>query len=101
MHVNKIAADIIRTDALQRVQGSGTPQAPVEPVPLARGADAVQLSDAGLALATSGTAKPAVSSLDPRRADHIRSSILSGAYNSLEMADQVARAVIRSGDLQK
>ncbi|MEO6865371.1 MAG: hypothetical protein ABI229_07965 [Gemmatimonadaceae bacterium] len=99
MHVNKIAADIIRTDALQRAQGSATPQAPIEPVPPTRGADAVQLSDAGIALSTDGTAKQAASSLDPRRADQIRSSILSGAYNSLEMADQVARSVIRSGDL--
>jgi len=46
-----------------------------------------------------GTAKQATAPLDPQRADQIRSSILSGAYNSLKMADQVARAVIRSGDL--
>lgn len=99
MHVNKIAADIVRTEALQRAQGSGAPQAAVDPIAPARGVDAVQLSDAGLALATGGTTKPPVSTLDPSRADQIRSSILSGAYNSLEMADQVARAVIRSGDL--
>ena len=99
MHVNKIAADIVRTDALQRAQGSATTQAAVDPITPARGADAVQISDAGLALATEGTAKPSVSPLDPSRADQIRSSILSGAYNSLEMADQVARAVIRSSDL--
>ncbi len=99
MHLNKIAAEIARTDALQRAQGSASPQAPVEPAPAVRGADAVQISDAGLALASDGAAKPAASSLDPSRTDQIRSSILSGAYNSLEMADQVARAVIRSGDL--
>ena len=99
MHVNKIAADIIRTDALQRAQGSAAPQAAVDPVAPARGTDAVQLSEAGLALATDGTAKPPVSTMDQTRVDQIRSSILSGAYNSLEMADQVARAVMRSGDL--
>jgi hypothetical protein len=59
----------------------------------------VQISDAGLALATDGTAAQASSQLDPARADQIRSNILSGAYNSLGMADQVARSVIRSGDL--
>lgn len=99
MHVNKITADMIRTEALQRTQVAGATQAPVEPVPAARGADAVEISDTGLALASGGTTEQAASSLDPQRVDQIRARILSGAYNSLEMADQVARAVIRSGDL--
>jgi anti-sigma28 factor (negative regulator of flagellin synthesis) len=98
MHVNKIAAGVA-ADAVQRTQQVASPQAPIDPVAPARGADAVQLSDAGLALASQGTSKEPIASLDPKRADQIRSSILSGAYNSLEMADQVARAVIRSGDL--
>ena len=99
MHVNKIAADMIRTDATQRVQGASAPDVPVDPVSPARAADAVQISDAGLALASDQASAPVASSLDPARADQIRSKVLSGAYNSLEMADQVARAVIRSGDL--
>ena len=49
--------------------------------------------------ASDGRPMHTVSSLDSRRADQIRSSILSDSYNSLEMADQIARAVIRSGDL--
>jgi negative regulator of flagellin synthesis FlgM len=99
MHVNKITADMIRTEALQRTPAAAATQAPVEPVPEARGADAVEISDAGLALASGRTTEQAASSLDPQRVDQIRSRILSGAYNSLEMADQIARAVIRSGDL--
>ncbi|HSU96844.1 MAG TPA: hypothetical protein VLI40_06410 [Gemmatimonadaceae bacterium] len=99
MHVNKIAADMVRTDALPRVQSAAVPEGPIDPVAPARGADAVQISDAGFALASDGASAPTASSLDPARADQIRSKVLSGAYNSLEMADQVARAVIRSGDL--
>ena len=99
MHVNKTAADIIRADALQRAQGSAAPQAPVDPVAPARGTDAVQISDAGLALASGSETQQTSSTLDPSRADQIRSNVLAGAYNSLESADQVARAVIRSGDL--
>lgn len=99
MHIHKIAADIARTDALTRVQGSAAPQTAAEPVAPARGADAVQISDAGLALATNDAPAQKASSLDPARAEQIRSNILSGAYNSLGMADQVARAVIRSGDI--
>jgi protein gp37 len=99
MHVNKIATDVIRAEALQRTQAPAAVQTPVEAVPPARAADAVEISDAGLALAGGETARQSVASLDPRRVDQIRSSILAGAYNSLEMADQVARALLRSGDL--
>jgi len=99
MHVNKTAADLVRTDALQRVQGSTAPQTPVDPTAPARGSDAVQISDAGLALAAGRETQQASGTLDPARADQIRSKILSGAYNTLESADTVARAVIRSGDL--
>ena len=98
MHVNKITP-AAAAEALQRTQQVSSPQGPVDPVAASRGADAVHLSDAGLAMASKETPQDSVTSLDPQRADSIRSSILSGAYNSLGMADQVARAVIRSGDL--
>ena len=99
MHISKLAASPVRTDALQRAQGSGAPDAPVGAASPSRATDAVHISDAGLALANEGMTGGTTASLDPKRADQIRSSILSGAYNSLEMADQVARAVIRSGDV--
>jgi anti-sigma28 factor (negative regulator of flagellin synthesis) len=98
MHVNKVTP-ATTAEALQRAQQIPASQAPVDPVAPSRGADAVQLSDAGLAMASKGAQQDPVTTLDPQRADSIRASILSGAYNSLEMADQVARAVIRSGDL--
>jgi hypothetical protein len=99
MQVDKIPGDMIRINAMQRAQGVVAPDAAVEAVPVVRGADAVQISDAGLALASDGADSRVDSSLDPRRADQIRSNILSGAYDTLEVADQVARAVMRSGDL--
>jgi anti-sigma28 factor (negative regulator of flagellin synthesis) len=99
MNVNKTAADMVRTDALQRAQGSASPQAPVDAVAPTRGSDAVQISDAGLALSAGGETQQSSSTLDSSRIDQIRSNILSGAYNSLESADKVARAVIRSSDL--
>ena len=34
-----------------------------------------------------------------RRLTDIRARVLSGAYHSLEMAEQVARAILRSGDV--
>ena len=99
MHIHKIAADVVRTDTPNRFQGFPASQSAAEPVAPSRGADAVQISDAGLALATDGAPAGKASSLDPARAEQIRSKILSGAYNTLGMADQVARAVIRSGDI--
>ena len=99
MHVNKTAADMLRTEALQRAQGSAAPQAPVDAVTPGRPSDLVQISDAGLALSSGGETQQSSSTLDPARAEQILANILTGAYNSLESADQVARAVIRSGDL--
>lgn len=104
MQINKTASDLARAEAMQRSQTAGTNQgstAPVSPVSEVSRSDAVQISDAGRALSGSAPRSDgsAVSALDPRRADEIRSNILSGAYNSLEMADQVARSLMRSGDL--
>ena len=98
MHVHKIQGGVA-ADALQRTQQSTSTNGPVDPVASIRGVDAVQISGAGLALASQDTTAESTTSLDPQRADQIRSNILSGAYNSLETADQVARAIVRSGDL--
>lgn len=104
MQVNKTSSDIARTEAAQRSQQSGTTPATqnaVDEISSVRRSDAVQISDAGRAL--SGAAAPADqaqgSELDPRRVDELRSNILSGAYDSLGMADLVARSLMRSGDL--
>jgi hypothetical protein len=104
MQVNTPQGEAARTEAAHRAQHgvivlvtAARDSAPVSDV---RRGDGVQISDAGLALSsTDGAADGAVSGVDSRHADEIRSKILSGAYNTLEVADQVARALIRSGDL--
>lgn len=61
-----------------------------------RQSDAVQISDAGRALAArDGKA----SSLTPERTAQIRQRVLDGAYNSLAVIDQVASRILDSGDL--
>lgn len=60
--------------------------------------DKVQISDAGRALAAQangGTRE----TLTPERISEVRERILSGAYNSLEVVDQVARKMLASGDI--
>lgn len=62
--------------------------------------DKVQISDAGRALAArDGQGAQGSSSLDPARADQIRGRVLSGAYDTLEVVDAVARRILDSGDL--
>lgn len=72
------------------------PGAVTESAPVAPATDSVQISDAGRARAASAND---VSGLDPERVAQIRQNILSGAYNSLDVVDQVAQRILNSGDL--
>lgn len=106
MQVNNTPSNVAGTEATQRSQQSGSGQASAsgpEAISKIRRVDDVQISDAGHALAGAGAGASVddakASDLDPSRTDEIRSRILSGAYNSLEMADHVARSMMRSGDL--
>jgi hypothetical protein len=60
--------------------------------------DKVQISDAGRALAAR-EADGKVGSFDSTRAEQIRSRVLYGAYDSLEVVDALARRLLESGDL--
>src|SRR5437016_6328840 len=60
--------------------------------------DRVEISDAGRALAARDGDTPA-GGLDPARAAAIRGRIMSGAYDTLEVVDAVARRLLGSGDL--
>ena len=82
------AADTAESDAIRSV-----PQTPSS----ADRSDKVSISEAGRALAArEGGAERA--SLDPSRASQIRERVLSGAYNTLEVVDAVARRLLDSGD---
>ena len=62
--------------------------------------DKVEISDAGRSLAARGADDVKSSAgLDAARADRIRGRVLSGAYNTLEVVDTVARRLLDSGDL--
>jgi negative regulator of flagellin synthesis FlgM len=71
---------------------------PVSPAPSALDrSDKVEISDAGRALAARDGEE--TRGLDPARAARIRGRILSGAYDTLEVVDAVARRLLDSGDL--
>ncbi|HEY9226117.1 MAG TPA: hypothetical protein VIP11_05690 [Gemmatimonadaceae bacterium] len=80
-------ADSAATDAIRAV--TATPSSVDR-------SDKVSISDAGRALAARDGGPDA---LDPARAARIRERVLSGAYDTLEVVDAVARRLLVSGDL--
>jgi negative regulator of flagellin synthesis FlgM len=72
---------------------------PVAPAPsTADRSDKVEISDAGRAL-SARTDDTQATGVDPARSSRIRSRILSGAYDTLEVVDTVAKRLLDSGDL--
>lgn len=55
--------------------------------------DSVQISDAGRRLSAQRE------ELDPERVAELRQKVLTGAYNTLDVVDQVARRILSRGDL--
>jgi negative regulator of flagellin synthesis FlgM len=91
------------SQSVEAVDGNAVNAVPATPTTTDR-SDKVQISDAGRALAARGKqqaegALSASGGLDPAKADRIRSRILNGAYNTLDVVDTVARRLIGSGDL--
>ncbi len=75
------------------------PVSPAAPTPSTSDrSDKVQISDAGRALAARVSDQPD-NVFDPARAANIRKRILSGAYDAIEVVDDVARRLLASGDL--
>ena len=64
------------------------------PAPRPVKSDSVQISDAGRRL--NAEVREA---LDPERVAELRQKVLSGAYNTLDVVDQVARRILTRGDL--
>lgn len=84
-----------------RTTSVGTPadQRPAQEVTQAPAAkpvksDSVQISDEARRLSAEQK-----DSVDPERVNELRQKVLSGAYNSLDMVDQVARRILTRGDL--
>jgi hypothetical protein len=67
---------------------------PVVPAPSTR--DSIAISDVGRALSAQDTQ---IGDLDPHQESVIRKRIVDGAYDALEIVDQVARRILESGDL--
>lgn len=106
MKIQGPGAEYLRSEQLrQSPRVSGEPVisgGAVQPVAGVERSDKVQISDAGRRLAAQtndASAAEARPELTPERVDAFRQKILSGAYNSVEVVEQVARKMLASGDI--
>jgi hypothetical protein len=102
MHIYPKQTGPLSPDVAQSTQpvdgGERATVNPVVPTPSSSDrSDKVQISDAGRALAARGSDKAV--NLDPVRSADVRRRILSGAYDTVEVVDAVARRLLASGDL--
>jgi hypothetical protein len=101
MRINETNPEYLRSDQLKGVRGGaegGPKDAPQPTGPVTR-TDKVQISDAGRALAAQAAPEDSSAELSPERAAEIRQRILQGAYDSLDVVDQVARRMLAQGDI--
>lgn len=75
---------------------SAKPLAPVAPATQRR--DSVQISDTARSLASRADAEQRAQ-LDPERLAELRRKVYEGAYNALDVVDQVARRILTRGEL--
>lgn len=105
MRINGTGADIIRPDQtreLQRSQGESSLRKAASPQPSSpvQRSDKVEISEAARKLAHGVEASASTrAELAPERVALIREKILSGAYNSLDVVEQVAKRMLASGDI--
>lgn len=75
---------------------SAKPAAPVSPANGRR--DSVQISDTARSMASRADADQRAQ-LDPERLAEMRRKVYEGAYNALDVVDQVARRILTRGEL--
>ena len=103
MHIYSKHTGPVNTDLAHSTQPADAtdriPVSPMVPTPSSNDrSDKVQISDAGRALAARDGDR-ASADLDPARAASVRQLVLSGAYDTVEVVDAVARRLLASGDL--
>lgn len=95
---NSAAANAADQVQAARAAAATQPEKPVSPV---RRTDSVRLSSAGRAMAerTQPARRDPGTELTPDQITEIRQRIVSGAYDSLEIVEAVARRILAEGDL--
>ena len=105
MRIDKTNIELQRSGLAKGVQTAGNEggkkAAEAQTSGVAPRNDRVQISDAGRALAAqeTGAAGGVRGELTPERVGEIREKILAGAYNSVEVVEEVARRMLERGDI--
>lgn len=76
--------------------GTSKPVAPVAPVSARR--DSVQISDSARTLASRAESDERAR-MAPERVAELRQKVYEGAYNALDVVDQVARRILTRGEI--
>lgn len=102
MKINSSIFDPLRPDRGAPLDptsnGRSGETANVAPAPIAPKRDSVEISDSGRSLAARAEAGQRAQ-VDPERVAELRRKVYEGAYNALDVVDQVARRILTRGDL--
>ncbi len=105
MRINRSSVGAPQAELANRARGTTARPAPpggapAQPVGAVSKVDRVEISDAGRALAAKGGSDAgAPAGMSAERLAELRQRVMSGAYNSLEVVDQVARRMLDVGDI--
>lgn len=102
MKINGSIFDPLRPDRsapLDRSSGKPTGDAQKSAnTPATKRTDSVQISDTARSMAAKAQTEK-TDQMDPTRVADLRRKVYEGAYNSLDVVDQVARRVLARGDV--
>lgn len=104
MKINSSIFDPLRPDrstptdstSAARAGGAAKPVSPTAPASVRR--DSVQISDSARTLASRAESDERAQ-MEPERVAELRKKVYEGAYNSLDVVDQVARRILTRGDI--
>jgi len=99
MRINDSNPQYLRPDQLKAGQTPATEvgsRTSAQPIVKVDRADKVTISDAGRNLSAIENEK---SSLSPERLTELRTRVLDGAYDSLEVVELIARRILATGDV--
>ncbi len=98
MTINNIGSDSVRHEGskpTERAERGDDQQQAVQDVAQVERADRIDISVEGRALAAANAA-----GASPERLEQIRQRLESGYYDASQVADEVARGLLASGDLE-
>ncbi|HET7275514.1 MAG TPA: flagellar biosynthesis anti-sigma factor FlgM [Longimicrobiaceae bacterium] len=103
IRIDSLGVEPHRSDAAKGVRGTGIEgqdKQAAQPVSAPQRPDQVEISEAGRALAAQiGTEAASAGALTGERVAEIRQRVLTGAYDSTAIVEEVARRMLSSGDI--